>query len=317
MFRKKVGQYIVIVSFIVVIVIGGLIIYKNAVKTNEDNPLPEEYQINHAPVESNAKEQIEAVSNLSFELLAGYRYEEENREENAVDELYIEKDGYFHGYFMKKDLDCEGDIYGHCSGYFEVSERIDDFTYSLEIRDIKREYEEEYLFNQQDEILVFLPGKQVADISEPLREKLKAQGGTLESVVIANLSKNSYFSSGFRLDPLQEAQGYFDDAILLDEKYGEIGLSGVTSDLVISTKKCYYVADECLNDIWTLLKNNVSDDKYSSILEEQRKWNQTKEDDANEMAEEYGTGSFATVAYLDSLRMSTIKRCEELLEYLK
>lgn len=41
---------------------------------------------------------ISAVVNLSFELLAGYRYEEENREETTVDELYIERDGYLHGY---------------------------------------------------------------------------------------------------------------------------------------------------------------------------------------------------------------------------
>lgn len=70
--------------------------------------------------------------------------------------------------------------------------------------------------------------------------------------------------------------------------------------------------DKALNEIYTLLKNQLSPETMKSLQAEQLKWIKEKETAAKNSASEYNGGTFELVAYNSSLYESTKKRCYEL-----
>ena len=79
----------------------------------------------------------------------------------------------------------------------------------------------------------------------------------------------------------------------------------------------FEAADDCLNYIWNLVRYNVDEDEYATILEEQRAWIAEKEAKAKEARDEFEGGTFAPVTYNDVLATLTMERCEVLIEYLR
>ena len=84
-----------------------------------------------------------------------------------------------------------------------------------------------------------------------------------------------------------------------------------------NSAQMYKVIDDCLNELWDLVKYNTDDDTYLQILIKQREWISNKENQANEAAAEYEEGSFAKTAYYDKLSTLTMARCEELVADLE
>lgn len=87
---------------------------------------------------------------------------------------------------------------------------------------------------------------------------------------------------------------------------------GITSAMRSYYGQAYEMYDEALNEIYSLLKEQLSQDTMKSLQAEETKWIKQKEDSANKSASDYKGGTFEFVAYNSSLYQSTKDRCYEL-----
>ncbi|MCF0130477.1 MAG: DUF1311 domain-containing protein [Pseudobutyrivibrio sp.] len=159
-------------------------------------------------------------------------------------------------------------------------------------------------------LLVFVGCKDNSDVADVKPDIIISN--EIADVPAADSDNNAAMKSN-----KDKAKVIYDEAKKAYDKAGELAKSGITSDMVEATANQYEIADKCLNDIWAILKEELSADDYSVVLEEQRAWNKTKEDTAKQACDEYGECSFATVAYSDTLATMTMDRCLELILYLE
>ncbi|MCH3965190.1 MAG: DUF1311 domain-containing protein [Clostridium sp.] len=88
--------------------------------------------------------------------------------------------------------------------------------------------------------------------------------------------------------------------------------SGITNAMKSYYGKSYDMYDKALNEIYALLKKELSPEIMKNLKNEQIKWIEWKEDMANKEGLKYNGGTFENVAYYMSLYNSTKKRCYEL-----
>ena len=88
--------------------------------------------------------------------------------------------------------------------------------------------------------------------------------------------------------------------------------AGVTNAMRSYYGKSYDMYDKALNEVYTLLKKQLSPETMKNLQTEQIKWIEQKESAANKEALQYKGGTAEFVVYNLSLYESTKKRCYEL-----
>lgn len=88
--------------------------------------------------------------------------------------------------------------------------------------------------------------------------------------------------------------------------------AGITNAMRSYYGISYDMYDKVLNEIYDLLRNDLSPETMSDLQTQQIKWIQEKEAAANKESEQYKGGTFEFVAYNSSLYESTKERCYEL-----
>jgi uncharacterized protein YecT (DUF1311 family) len=88
--------------------------------------------------------------------------------------------------------------------------------------------------------------------------------------------------------------------------------AGITNAMRSYYGESYDMYDEVLNEIYSLLKEQLSQDTMKNLQTEETKWIAQKEETANKEASQYKGGTFELVAYNVSLYESTKNRCYEL-----
>lgn len=92
---------------------------------------------------------------------------------------------------------------------------------------------------------------------------------------------------------------------------------GVTNAMKNYYGRSYEMYDKELNEIYALLKENLSPERMNELKAEQMKWIEQKEKTAEEERLKYNGGTFENVALYISLYESTKERCYELVnEYM-
>lgn len=93
--------------------------------------------------------------------------------------------------------------------------------------------------------------------------------------------------------------------------------AGVTNAMRNYYGKSYETYDKELNEIYALLKKQLSQETMKDLQAKQIKWIKTKEAAADKEASQYKGGTFEFVAFNISLYESTKQRCYELVnEYM-
>lgn len=87
---------------------------------------------------------------------------------------------------------------------------------------------------------------------------------------------------------------------------------GITNAMRSYYGEAYEMYDEALNEIYSLLKEQLPQDTMKNLQDEEVKWIKQKEDSANKSVSDYKGGTFEFVAYNSSLYQSTKDRCYEL-----
>lgn len=88
--------------------------------------------------------------------------------------------------------------------------------------------------------------------------------------------------------------------------------TGVTNAMRSYYGISYDTYDKALNEIYTLLKEQLPSETMKNLQTEQIKWIEKKEAAANEEASQYKGGTFEFVAYKLSLYESTKEKCYQL-----
>lgn len=88
-------------------------------------------------------------------------------------------------------------------------------------------------------------------------------------------------------------------------------------DMNEKSQELYELWDGALNDLWSELKNSLSEEDFSNLLDEQRVWIQEKENSVEEAGKEVEGGSmYPLVVNMEAARI-TEERVYELYELLK
>ncbi|WP_010676373.1 lysozyme inhibitor LprI family protein [Bacillus timonensis] len=129
---------------------------------------------------------------------------------------------------------------------------------------------------------------------------------TINAVTVIEGRRNEFLK---KLDNIQKEV----DA-LPDKKGSDKGATNAMKNYYGISYEKY---DEALNEIYALLKKELSSDTMQDLKTEQIKWIEQKEEKANEERLKYEGGTFENVAFYISLYESTKERCYELVnEYM-
>lgn len=265
---------------------------------------------------------------LSFADLAEYSYCFASGAGAWTDEFDIEKDGYFHGSFHDSDMGGTGEGYENgtvytsdYTGHFEGLEKIDDLTYKMKIKDIKTKKkpdEEEidsvdkvkyvasspYALSDAESFTIYMPGTPVKNFSEGIMAWINGgagedaiKDGKLTIMLIVN-NPNDYGICAVKRLPAKERadmqyKSYKESVDYYDEL---IASASNAKEKANYEKKQCEIADDLLNELWTIMKYNSSDSEFQERLAKQREWLSKRD---------------------ESSAKETMKRCEEIKGYIK
>lgn len=259
-------------------------------------------------------------------------------------ELDIREDGSFSGSYHDSDMGDTSDeypkgtyYYSRFRGKFEDPVKINEYTYSTKIVDIRLDdepgkeeikdemryvYSEAYGINDAEEIYIFLPGAPVKDLpkefvrwayslgdQEAPDEKLPFYG-------LYNVTPQFGFSS-------YEIEHYaIDDEIekvLLESKKIEHQIEGDVPQLEMNllSSELYKLWDDELNSMWKRMKEVVDPEEMKTVLTEQRKWIKDKETQVKKAGEEVEGGSMQPFVENTKAAELTKIRVYELATYLR
>ncbi len=312
------------------------VIKLNDLEENTDTQVEDE--------DKNRDTQVQLKNDLTYADLAKCQFEFCSGAGAWSTNFTIEKDGYFKGNYHDSEMGDIGKGYENGTiytsvfkGHFTNLTQVDTYCYEMTLSDIT--YSEEvgteeiiegtkYIYTEADGLSgtnsfkVYLPGTPISEISKEIYDPWLAwvnkSDSVLTMIAIVSESESQGIYSYEREKPLEEAHSTLK---LYKESYAywseKVSHSETQLEMNNNSAQMYKVIDNCLNELWDLVKYNTDDDAYQQILIKQREWISSKENQANEAAAEYEGGSFAKTAYYDKLALLTMVRCEELVAYLE
>ncbi|WP_051195218.1 lysozyme inhibitor LprI family protein [Pseudobutyrivibrio ruminis] len=346
--QRRISIILIIVALVLVAGCGVYYLVKNSDSKDEiTENTTKNTDVGTVSKDSNNAEdnKLEKVadddSTLTFEDLAQYGYSFYSGAGGWEDDFDIEKDGSFHGSYHDSDMGDTGDGYPdgtfyYCEyeGHFEDIQKVDEFTYKMHMKDINiinndGEYIADgvkyipvtpYALNNADEIEIYMPGKPVSEIDEEVQRwifiETQDQQDTLDNLALVNVNENQGITSYTRMTPKEDAESTYNTYKESYDYYADqLSEAATTADMVEATSNQIRVSDECLNDIWRIIKYNTDEATFNKALEEQRQWLKDRDASADRATAEHLGGSQATVDYNDIYATMTMERCKELLKY--
>lgn len=178
------------------------------------------------------------------------------------------------------------------------------------------------------------------ELEEIVQDSLKRNGTTIDNVRelinqpsdnIANNEKKEESSTIVESESIEEDSKYSSDdkAKLNKEKYiqklnsieeevSTLSYDGSTVEMKETSSMVLKKWDDALNEIYGVLKTQLSSSEMESLREEQREWIVIRDAGAEESASEFEGGSMYDLEYTEALSRQTKERCYELVEiYMK
>lgn len=259
-------------------------------------------------------------------------------------ELSIAEDGSFKGQYHDSEMGLIGEenpygtrYYSEFTGKFTEPEKVDEYTYKMTIETIEyvnevgtEEIIDGVLFSYSDafglvdteEILIYLPGKPISELSEAYMFWAKGSAYIEEGITelpfygLYNETQDLGFSSYNVVESLKTRVAFTEELALEIEK-------SIENDPLTQTEynektgQLYQMWDSDLNAIWRELKIILDADAFEEILSEQREWIATKEAEVKAAGAEVEGGSMQPMVMNMKAAELTKIRVYELLEYFE
>lgn len=258
--------------------------------------------------------------------------------------MTVRADGSFSGEYWDSDMGDTGDGYPggtvyRCdfAGEFTELVKVNDYTYSMQIRRISYEkeagteeirdgvrycYSDAYGLDEARDILIYLPGAPLDELPEEYRSWVgyyDLTGSTETELPFYGLY-NENAQCGFSSYDMVES---FRDMLASVEASAAELESSVEHDALTQTElnekteQLYQLWDSALNQLWSVLKQTLDEKEMEQLLTEQREWIAEKEAAAAEAGAEYEGGSMQPMAVNLKAAELTRDRVYELLELLE
>ena len=254
--------------------------------------------------------------------------------------LNIDADGHFDGAYSDSEMGSVGEgypngTYYYCEfvGKFTEPVKVNDYTYSVEIEELSTikeadtkeiidgvlyEYCMPFGIDGAEELLIYLPGAPTSELPEAYMDWVRfsmedPEAETLPFYGLYNVKEQNGFSSydtGAHVEEdialLEEWAKTLKD-LLENEDLTQAEMNEASSEL-------YATWDSALNILWNELKEELPDDEFSKLLDEQREWIKAKEDAVAKAGAEYEGGSMYSLVVNMEAADITEKRVNELYE---
>ena len=254
--------------------------------------------------------------------------------------LNIDADGHFDGAYSDSEMGSVGEgypngTYYYCEfvGKFTEPVKVNDYTYSVEIEELSTikeadtkeiidgvlyEYCMPFGIDGAEELLIYLPGAPTSELPEAYMDWVRfsmedPEAEELPFYGLYNEKEQNGFSSydtGAHVEEdialLEEWAKTLKD-LLENEDLTQAEMNEASSEL-------YATWDSALNILWNELKEELPDDEFSKLLDEQREWIKAKEDAVAKAGAEYEGGSMYSLVVNMEAADITEKRVNELYE---
>lgn len=253
--------------------------------------------------------------------------------------LIIRPDGSFWGTYQDTDMGDQGETYpngsihiSNFSGRFSQPQWQDAYTGVLKIEELRYEvepgtveirdgarynYSTAYGLTETEELVLYLPGKPLEQLPEPYipwAGLYEYEGTMLPHYGLYNPGWETGFYSLNILDTIRNSVQTAEEAeASTDAALNEFATQADMND---AAHQKYLIWDGTLNQLWSDLKDLLSEGEMRQLTNEELAWIQEKEAAALEAAAEYEGGSIYPTIYYSTLSNLTKQRVYELLEYL-
>lgn len=261
-------------------------------------------------------------------------------------ELRIQGDGSFEGHYQDADMGDSGDDYPngtlyYCDfiGFFDQLEKVDDFTYKMNLSSIsfkeKPAQEEEiidgvrYIYTgayglDGEEFYLYLPGSKLADLPQAYRDWVGYHN--LEAVQEEELSFYGLYNVngelGFSSSVYEEQS--LSERIAMEISYAEerekevekMQKEAVTqTEMNEAAAELYRLWDDTLNVVWRLLEADLDTADMEALREEEMEWIASKDAEVQAVRQEHEGGSAQPLDEAMKAAELTKARVYELAEY--
>ena len=254
--------------------------------------------------------------------------------------LNIDADGHFDGAYSDSEMGSVGEgypngTYYYCEfvGKFTEPVKVNDYTYSVEIEELSTikeadtkeiidgvlyEYCMPFGIDGAEELLIYLPGAPTSELPEAYMDWVRfsmedPEAETLPFYGLYNVKEQNGFSS-------YETGAHVEEDIALLEEWAKtlkdlLENEDLTqAEMNEASSELYATWDSALNILWNELKEELPDDEFSKLLDEQREWIKAKEDAVAKAGAEYEGGSMHSLVVNMEAADITEKRVNELYE---
>ena len=150
-----------------------------------------------------------------------------------------------------------------------------------------------------------------------MKKQLDATAAAEQERVQAEKKKQQVVAEKKRQTPSGKRDKYFQKLHQIEASLSDLDYlikDGVTSDLIEAESERYERWDDALNEIYGVLKTQLSESEMNALREKQRSWIAYRDRTANAERVKFEGGSAAPLAYLGTMATLTEERCYELVE---
>lgn len=255
-------------------------------------------------VTDSTEEELIEDAGFTYEDLSGYTFVFSSGAGGWDTTLTIGEDGTFSGVYHDSEMGDTGDDYPNGSYYYcEFSGKlgtpasVNDYTYSLpieelnlantvdteEIKDgLRYIYSDAYGLTGTDTLLLYLPGAALSDLPQEYLtwigyyDLTATEETELKSYGLYNEAEQQGFSSSNNIQTLKEdlTNAETQDAALLNSIEND---ALTQTELNEKSAGRYTLWDDLLNEIWAVLKTELSEEEMSALTTEEIAWINEKE----------------------------------------
>lgn len=260
-------------------------------------------------------------------------------------EMTINADGSFSGLFHDSNMGDTGEGYPNGSRYlsdftgqFTQPEKINDYTYSMQIKEIDYAdeigteeildgilyyYSDAYGLAGAKNILIYLPGAPLEELPEEFRtwvgyyDLSTAEDTELPFYGLYNEAEQCGFSS-YIYDLVESMKEWIDSTEATTAEIEESIKTDILTQAEYNekTKQLYESWDLALNKVWEALQNTLDEEDMASLTIKEREWVIAKERAMEEAGAEFEGGSMQQMVMNQKAAEMTKDRVYELLEIL-
>ncbi len=249
--------------------------------------------------------------------------------------MMIQADGSFAGEYLDSDMNIQ--YYCAFSGRFAPLVKVNEYTYSTQIDAIQYEnevgteeakdgilyrYSDAYGLENAENILIYLPGAPLAELSQEFRswvgyhDLTYTEDTELPFFGLYNEADQCGFSGYNIVESLKESLASAKEYTEQKENYLK------TEPLTQTEMNSYYQGlyqywDSLLNRQWAVLKKVLPPETMDTLLVEQREWIKQKEAAVVEAGKAVEGGSLYPTVIYSKAKEITMERVYELMEWLE